>query len=352
MLSSRVRVRACKLFIGWYLLSLAGLLVVTGCGQNPASVPVQPVSPSVTQAPSAAETKWLAQAEAGDAEAQYRLGLLYLNGIDSPKDPGAATERFRAAANSFLSADNQTAMTSVRAAPDAEKALHWLSRSAAQGNEWAQPLLAELYRYGKGTPTNITEALKWYEVSAQDGSQWSAYELALIHVRGEGGLPKDVAEAAKWYQQAAEAGIVWAQYELATLYDKSKDIPRDYAQAAHWYELAAEQDHDWAEYGLAELYYYGRGQKKDYETAFQWYQRAAERGNAEAEYMLGFMLNEGRGCERDHFEAGKWLYLAVETGKKPHYQEAWLLVRGHLSEKQLTEIRLHAAQFKPKKRAQ
>lgn len=336
------------------LLVAAVWLLGSGCDHNspPASPLATNATPSVSATQSAAELEWLAQAEAGDAEAQYRLGLLYLHGISSPTDPEAATEKFREAANSFLNADSQPAMSSVRAAPDAEKALKWLSLSAAQGNHWAQPLLAELYRYGKGTPTNITEAIKWYELSAKDDNQWSAYELALIYVRGEGGVPKDVEQAVKWYEQAAKAGIVWAQYELATLYDKSKDIPHDYAKAAHWYELAAEQDHDWSEYGLAELYYYGRGKKKDYETAFKWYQRAAERGNAEAEYMLGFMLNEGRGCERNHLEAGKWLYLAVETGKKPHYQESWLLTRSHLSEKEMAEIRLHAAQFKPKKKAQ
>jgi uncharacterized protein len=352
MLSSRVRVHSRKQYFDQCLSVLASVMVMTGCGQQQTPPPAHPATPAISQAPSAAEAEWLAQAEAGDDEAQYRLGLLYLNGIDSPKDSGAATEKFREAANSYLNANAQTPVSSVRAAPDAGKALKWLSLSAAQGNHWAQPLLAELYRYGKGTPTNITEAIKWYETSAKDGNQWSAYELALINVRGEGGAPKDVEQAVKWYEQAAEAGIVWAQYELATLYDKSKEIPRDYAKAAHWYELAAKQDHDWSEYGLAELYYYGRGQKKDYETAFKWYQRAAERGNAEAEYMLGFMLNEGRGCERDHFEAGKWLYLAVDTGKKPHYQEAWLLIRSHLSEKEMAEIRLHAAQFKPKKKAQ
>lgn len=334
---------------------LALVLVDTGCDQKPAA-PVSPPSPA-TNAPeakalSAAEQEWLTQAEAGDADAQYRLGLLYLNGINSPTDTGAATERFRAAADSFLSTANQPVSGPVRVAPDAAKALHWLSRSAEQGNHWAQPLLAELYRKGRGTQTNMTEAVKWYKASAEDNNEWSAYDLATIYATGESGVPKDVAQAVTWYKQAAEAGIVWAQYELAALYDQSKDIPRDYKQAAYWYEQAAKQQHDWSAYGLGDLYYYGHGVEKSYETAFKWFMQAAEQGNPEAEYMVGFMLNEGRGCERDHFEAGKWLYLAVETQGKPHHQEYWLLLRSRLSEKEIADIRLHAAQFKPKKKAQ
>jgi TPR repeat protein len=90
--------------------------------------------------------------------------------------------------------------------------------------------------------------------------------------------------------------------------------------------------------------------EKSYQTAYEWFQRAAERGNPEAQYMLGYMLSEGLGCERNQFEAGKWLFLAVKTQGKPHHHEHWLLVRGRLSEKELTEIRLHAAQFKPRKK--
>ncbi len=345
-------VRVCDLKQFGLLLLATVLLAGNGCDQNPPSTAVPgtnaPVTVAFTQ--SAAEKEWLAQGEAGDAEAQFRLGLLYLNGVDSSTDPAQATERFRAAANAYLTTNSTGNATFARANPDAAKAVMWLTRAAEQGHKYAQPLLADQFRAGRGTPKNVTQAIKWYKLSAQEGNPWSAYELAMIYANGEGDHRKDVVEAVKWYHQAAEAGIVWAQYELASLFDKSKDIPHDFTQAAHWYEKAAQQDHDWAEYGLAYLYYTGRGVEKNLQTAYQWFQKAAERGNPEAQYMLGYMLSEGLGCERNQFEAGKWLFLAVKTQGKPHHHEHWLLVRGRLSEKELTEIRLHAAQFKPRKK--
>lgn len=330
-------------------------LAIIGCEQRPESTPAMvstntTASAMVAVTQSAAEKEWLVQAEAGDAEAQFRLGLLYLNGMDSPTDTANATERFRAAANAFLTTNSHSRATFARATPDAAKALQWLSRAAEQGHKYAQPMLGDLYRAGKGTQKNIPAAIKWYKISAKSGNPWSAYELAMIYANGEGDVAKDVPEAVGWYQQAAEAGIVWAQYELASLYEKSKAIPHDHKQAAHWYEQAAKKDHDWAEYGLAYLYYSGQGVEKSYGTAYRWFQLAAERGNPEAQYMLGYMISEGLGCERNNFEAGKWLYLAVETQGKPHHHEHWLLVRGRLSEKELAEIRLHAAQFKPRKK--
>ncbi len=335
------------------LLVATVLLMGNGCDQKP-STPASPATnppPTVTSTQSAAEKEWLAQGEAGDAEAQFRLGLLYLNSMVGPADPDTATTRFRAAANAFLATNSAGLAAFPRATPDAAKALQWLSRAAAQGHKYAQPLLADQYRAGKSVPQNMAEAIRWYKASAEGGNEWSAYELAMIYTTGEGGLPKDIPEAVKWYRQASEAGVVWAQYELATLYDKSKDIPTDPQQAARWYEAAGKQNHDWAEYGLAYLYYTGRGVDKDYTAAIEWFQRAAERGNPESQYMMGYMLSEGLGCERNNFEAGKWLFLAVKTQGKPHHHEHWLLVRSRLTEKELTLIQLHAAQFKPKKKA-
>lgn len=331
------------------LLLAAVAVIGAGCDRNPPAAPEIVKAAGPTNSLSTAEREWLDRAEQGDAEAQFRLGLLYLSGFETPTDPEMATARFRAAASSFLTNNSHHASGSAPA-PDAAKALTWLLRSAEQGHQWAQPLLGDLYRTGRGTATNITEAIKWYKTSAENGNQWSAYELAMIYSEGRGGQPKDLVEGLKWYHQAAEAGIVWAQYELGALYDKSKDIPRDPGQAARWYGQAAQQGHDWAEYSLAYLYYTGRGVDKDYAKALLWFQRAAEQGNFEAQYMTGYLLGEGRGCERNNFEAGKWLYLAVEGQGKPHHHEYWLMVRARLTEKELTEIRLHAAQFKPKKK--
>ena len=74
-------------------------------------------------------------AEQGNAEAQYRLGLMYDMGEDIDQDYG--------------------------------KAFEWYEKSANQGLASSQSKLGSMYRYGKGVEVNHAKASEWY---------WKAYE--------------------------------------------------------------------------------------------------------------------------------------------------------------------------------
>ena len=77
-------------------------------------------------------------AEAGDAEAQYRLGLMYDAGSGVETDPGMALELFLKAAN--------------------------------QGHAEAQRVVGIYYEEGKGVRQSYTDAVEWYARSAKQGN--------------------------------------------------------------------------------------------------------------------------------------------------------------------------------------
>jgi TPR repeat protein len=107
------------------------------------SAEYRPPQPSTLQeAPAEVDTLWQ-QAMRGDAEAQYRLGIMAYTGEGLPQN---ATE-----------------------------AVQWLRRAATQGHPEAQRLLGRLYLAGQGVPRNEREAAQWYRRAAAQGdpeAQW------------------------------------------------------------------------------------------------------------------------------------------------------------------------------------
>lgn len=113
------------------------------------------------------------RAEAGEATAQFYLGIMRLRGLDGVADVPAARA--------------------------------WLLRAAEQRHAAAQHQLADLYGRGVG-PDDRAEALRWLRHAAENG--WFAAQMALAgrHAAGNG-VPHDPVEALKWYDIAAEMGL-------------------------------------------------------------------------------------------------------------------------------------------------
>jgi hypothetical protein len=115
-------------------LTLIALLLagVAGCDATPADNPGRPVEESVSEFDSK-----LKAAEQGDAEAQWRLGLMYEFGEG--------------------------------VAQDYAEARRWYRKAAEQGNADAQNSLGINYTTGYGVPKDLTEAYAWMAVAATNG---------------------------------------------------------------------------------------------------------------------------------------------------------------------------------------
>jgi uncharacterized protein len=107
---------------------------------------------------------FLPLAAAGDAEAQYNLGVMYDNGKGVPQDSAMA--------------------------------MSWFRKSAAQGNADAQYNLGVMYDNGKGVPQDYVQAHMWFNLAASrspEGDQ-SVKNRDLVAAKM---TPAQIAEAQK-----------------------------------------------------------------------------------------------------------------------------------------------------------
>ena len=134
---------------------------------------------------------WVPLAEAGDAEAQVRLGLLFDLGQGVPKDLATAFMWYRRAAEAGLAQAqfNVAVMqdSGLVGPRNAVEAARWYTQAAAQGHHRAQYNLAQLYASGDGVPSNIAQAKAWYRVAAHGGLTAAADKLAEIERNARSG---------------------------------------------------------------------------------------------------------------------------------------------------------------------
>jgi Sel1 repeat len=109
----------------------------------------------------------LPAAQAGDAAAQYRLGVLMRDGHGISRDDKAATKWFTSAAEQ----NHSPAMTALAlmhqsgdgVERDTERAAALLTKAAELGNAEAQFKLGQAYQAGLGVTKNLIRARYWYE---------------------------------------------------------------------------------------------------------------------------------------------------------------------------------------------
>lgn len=180
--------------------------------------------------------EWKAAADAGQAEAQFDLGVLYAQGLGVQRDLTVA-ER-------------------------------WYRKAAEQGNAEAEFALGQMYSRGWGVPRDEADALRWFQMANSPDTDGPSTDWTLI----EGyGVPQDQKQAAYWYELAAQKGHAEAQYNLGRLYAEGKGgIPHDDEQAVRWVRAAASQGYPPAQARLGARYANGLGIAQDTRRAYFW----------------------------------------------------------------------------------
>ena len=242
-------------------------------------------------------------AQAGNADAQYKLALAYENGDGMEKDPSEAVQWFRKAAEQgHAESQYRTGLFCAdNGVQDLSEAATWLRKAVAQGHVGASKIL------------KIVEM----KLSAQAGNADAQYELAQAYETGNG-LEKDPSEAFKWYLKAAEQGHPAAQYQLGVCYDSGSIVARNPAESIAWFTKAANQGYVEAQYRLGQAYETGRnGIEKNFLEAQNWYRRAAESGHAGAKagYTRLGPVEVGASMVTVSLPSGlSWKMIKVEAG--------------------------------------
>jgi TPR repeat protein len=128
------------------------------------------------------------KAEAGDVEAQFRIGARYDSGDRVPRDGAEAVRWYRRAAEAGH-ANAQNSMGSIlQAEKHYEQARPWYEHAAAQGHAQAINNLAYLYDLGLGTTQDRRKAFDLYSRAAD--LAWAEAMWNLANMYGAGQLEK------------------------------------------------------------------------------------------------------------------------------------------------------------------
>src|SRR5438270_3898019 len=193
------------------------------------------------------------QAEAGNADAQYKLAAAYLNG------EGVAR--------------------------DGKQGVEWLQKAAKLDHPGAQLALSTFFLRGGGQniPKDPKQGLLWLEKAANHGYAPAEYNLGLLYQDGDGGtgIPRDPHKAATLFRKAArQPGSTKSQAALQDMLQK-KLISR---QEANW---QAAEPVKVAEKGKAAPFSLG-----DVETGLKGRITSARMATLVQHYGVDFKLND------------------------------------------------------------
>jgi len=221
------------------------------------------------------------KAEAGNAVAQYYLGICHTQG----------------------------GMGIIK---DYKKAVEWWKKAAENGFIQAQLKLGTCYRRGSfGLPKDKKEADKWYKKAgesykkaAEEGDPAAQYMLGVLYSRGHAGITRNSKEAFKWYKKAAENGNVTAQLMLGHCYATGMlGISKSNYDATKWYKKAAAQENTRAIQLLGSSY----AKSEDYKKAIIMWEKAAKKGSMGAKFCLMRCYELGLGVPKNDKKAATYL---------------------------------------------
>ena len=138
--------------------------------------PDRPVSPTLVQ-------HYSQDAESGDADTQFEMGVLHQYGRGVPQDLSEAIRLYR--------------------------------KAAEQGHLGAQSNLGVLYASGQSVHKDYSEAMKWFTMAAEQGDAFAQNNLGRLYSFGEGVTP-DYVVAFMWLDLAAD-GLVGREKEKVEL---------------------------------------------------------------------------------------------------------------------------------------
>lgn len=319
--------------------------------------------------------QWQQQAEQGDAEAQYQLGLRYQGGVGVERNATRAQAWLQKAAEAgHAKAQYALALLLRQQANQADgaMALRWQEKAAQQGNREAQYGLGLMYANGQYVQADTQRARFWFGEAADRGHLAAKLALANMPAQTEAPQPElaqttpppsqpepatqstqQIATApappaaptkpappsqaepdmsnfsAEELEKAAYGGDRYAQLMLGVMYeDGVGGVPRNLEQAAKWYLKSARQGYAKAQHNLALLYEDGRGLPQSYEQAAIWYAKAAQQSFAEAQNNLAVLYLLGEGVSENRTKAERLLRLAVEQGNPNARRNLQMLLDG------------------------
>ena len=308
-------------------------------------------------------------AEMGYPPAQYRLALMYFDGIGTQEDAYRYHQWIETSANNgHYEAKGVYGMVLFNDWRNKSKAFKFLKEAFDQGYEDsdAEWCMAQCYMNGTGTLKNEALAYPMYIKAAEEGKVEAQVKLCVAYFHGNEFLPKDYNECARWGEAALAQGNKSVRFEIAYSsseigeHDRAKELYlelsgegnsaamnnyacelSDQKEKAEWFQKSADAGSDYGMWNIAKFYRDGTGVEKDVEKALQLFTKAAEKGCKGAIEDLAWMYRYGKGVDIDGEEAVKWYKMAVDKGYHEHLLDLALLYHDGIIVNKDVDLALH-----------
>jgi TPR repeat protein len=261
---------------------------------------------------------WKKAGPKGNAEAAYRIGLLYALGEGVLQSiPDAVIWYKRAAEQGQLDAQFQLGLIYLNGSGARGPNVGWMARASERDASSAQRAAQLFFPHGLEVQKDIEEARRWIEAAANGGKPEAQAVLGSLHERGVG-CERDYEAARRWYLAAAEQDNAAAQFGLGDIYFQGLGLDAaDPAAAADWYEKAAKKGDVRAQVAMGTIYLKGQGRLTDIDRAKQYFGEAAEKGEARSLYQLAMLLLGGEGPAADTDRAETYLRKSAKQNYLP-----------------------------------
>lgn len=210
-----------------------------------------------------------------DPQIQYKLGVCYLHGFGTPKDPAQAEI--------------------------------WLKRAAEQGHSEAAALLGEASREETGEAITPDTLPRWC-LRAEDGDMEAQYAVACYYMQQDARTHSR--EIDHYLKEAAQQGHGNACLLLGRQLLEAEACE----EAVLYLNRACECNLSQAAELLSSCCYNGTGVEKDPEKAEQLLQRAGDWGDAEANFRIALRYAQGKDIPANQVKAMAFLAKAQLSG--------------------------------------
>ena len=187
----------------------------------------------------------------------------------------------------------------------------WVRSAADCGLAAAQLRLGRMLLEGTGVPLDAQAALGWFvRAAAQDNAE--AMNMVGRCLENGWGTKCDLVAAAGQYRASAERGCDWGEYNWGNLLFDGRGVPPDRRRAVYWYRRAARQHHGRAMNLLGRCLEEGWGCAPDRVAAALWYERSAESGYFRGQFNYAAVLAQhGQAAA-----AASWYLKAADSGDR------------------------------------
>ena len=241
------------------------------------------------------------------ADAQYKLGIMYRDGINCKPDYRKYEEWiYRSSTNGYLPAlvEYGDILVEKNTNESLKEAINYYSSASERKHSEAKRKMAALINRNHNNDLNELENI-FQRLSSNDDASFE-YRYADLILKTS--ITKaDRKRAFQMFEKSAMDGNADAMYQCALMLKDGNGVGKNYEKMIEYLEKGANVGHIPSMYLLGELYSSSDYITRDYSISFKWYLAAAKLGDHRSQYEVAMMYRHGHGVETDKKKSDEWL---------------------------------------------